>query len=272
MLRESAPFLNLIFLKLGGSLITDKDRPNTPQLEVIKRLAAELSDWFRSNHKTQIVLGHGSGSFGHVPAKEFGTRAGVDDERGWVGFLEVWEAAAKLNHIVIDCLRSAGLPALAVPPSAVVTASNKQVARWDLAPVISALKADLFPVVYGDVVFDEALGGTILSTEDLFYYLALQLAPKRILLAGIEPGVWEDYPQRSRIVSEITPSNYSRYFDVLKGSQAVDVTGGMDSKVSRNLEIIKQVPGVEVVIFSGAQPGTLAQVLCGAASGTTINL
>jgi isopentenyl phosphate kinase len=272
MLSESAPFPNLILLKLGGSLITDKAQPNTPRLVVIKRLASELSDWIDLNQKARIILGHGSGSFGHVPAKEFGTRSGVDDEAGWTGFLEVWQAAAKLNHIVIDCLRSAGLPALAISPSAVVTASNTQVTRWDLTPVISALKAGLLPVVYGDVAFDEALGGTILSTEDLFSYLAVQLAPERILLAGIEPGVWEDYPQRSRIVSEITPSNYARYFEVLKGSHAVDVTGGMDSKVSQNLELIKQVPGLEVVIFSGSQPGTLAQVLNGTERGTTIKL
>jgi len=64
------------------------------------------------------------------------------------------------------------------------------------------------------------------------------------LLAGIEPGVWEDYPQRSRIISEITPSNYDCYFTALKGSQVVDVTGGMASKVTQNLELIKEVPGL----------------------------
>ncbi len=272
MLRESPPFPNLIFLKLGGSLITDKGKPNTPQIEVITRLAAELSSFIRSNHKAQIILGHGSGSFGHVPAKEFGTRSGVYDEKGWDGFLEVWNAAAKLNHIVIDCLVSAGMPALAVPPSAVVTASNMKVARWDLSPIKSALKAGLLPVVYGDVAFDEALGGTILSTEDLFYHLALQLSPERILLAGIEPGVWEDYPQRSRIISEITPSNYDCYFTALKGSQVVDVTGGMASKVTQNLELIKEVPGLEVVIFSGSQPGILTKVLMGTAIGTMVKL
>ena len=200
MLRESPPFPNLIFLKLGGSLITDKDKPNSPQLEVITRLAAELSSYIRSNHKAQIILGHGSGSFGHVPAKEFGTRSGVYDEQGWVGFLEVWQAAAKLNHIVIDCLRSAGLPALAIPPSAVVTAANKEVDRWDLMPVISALKAGLLPVVYGDVTFDEALGGTILSTEDLFYHLALPVSAEAHLTGWI----------RTRSVGRLSPTHSNR--------------------------------------------------------------
>lgn len=55
-----------------------------------------------------------------------------------------------------------------------------------------ALANGILPVVYGDVVFDEVRGGTILSTEDLFQHLAHQLHPERVLLAGLEAGVWAD--------------------------------------------------------------------------------
>ena len=34
----------LVFLKLGGSLITDKDRPRTPRPDVLARLAASTAD------------------------------------------------------------------------------------------------------------------------------------------------------------------------------------------------------------------------------------
>ena len=270
MSTGSARIPNLVFLKLGGSLITDKRTPNTPQTGIINRLAGEIYSYFSAAGEAALILGHGSGSFGHVPARQFDTRMGVKDEEGWGGFLKVWRAAANLNHIMIDSLTSAGLPALSIPPSAVVTASNTQVKNWDLRPVFRALKAGLLPVVYGDVVFDDSLGGTILSTEDLFDHLALELSPRRILLAGIEPGVWTDYPKRTRIASEITPSSIKNIFPALKGSQEVDVTGGMASKVLQNLELIKKVPGLEVVIFSGSQPGVLEQVLKGSTSGTTI--
>ena len=37
-------------------------------------------------------------------------------------------------------------------------------------------------MIYGDVVFDRLLGGTILSTEDLFAHLAAHLQPARLLV------------------------------------------------------------------------------------------
>ena len=67
----------LVFLKLGGSLITEKSREATARKDVITRLAAELADIHRSNPNLRLLLGHGSGSFGHVPAKKYNTRTGV---------------------------------------------------------------------------------------------------------------------------------------------------------------------------------------------------
>lgn len=43
-----------------------------------------------------------------------------------------------------------------------------------------AIEHDLVPVVYGDVVFDLELGGTILSTEDLFQSLVQPLCPQQM--------------------------------------------------------------------------------------------
>jgi isopentenyl phosphate kinase len=191
---------NLQFLKLGGSLITDKTRSHTARMDVITRLAEEIARAYKKNPKLRLVLGHGSGSFGHMPAKKFGTRLGVSTGAEWRGFVEVWREAAALNHIVLEALDSAGLPAVAFPPSASVIASNGEVTVWDLEPIQAALKSNLLPVVYGDVVFDRVLGGTILSTEDLFGYLAPQLDPGCILLAGLEPGVWADYPICTRLI------------------------------------------------------------------------
>ncbi len=68
----------------------------------------------------------------------------------------------------------------------------------------------MLPVVHGDVAFDEALGGTILSTEDVFAFLAEHLSPTRILLAGIEAGVWEDFPARTKLVKQIQLSDYEK--------------------------------------------------------------
>jgi isopentenyl phosphate kinase len=269
--HEAKRLSPLQFLKLGGSLITDKDRPHTPQLETLNRLAQEIYQARQLDPGLKLVLGHGSGSFGHTPAHRYGTRQGVSTLGEWQGFIEVWQEAAALNHLVMAALSQAGVPAIAFPPSASVTARSRQVESWDLSPLLAALQAGLLPVIYGDVVFDRQLGGTILSTEDLFSHLAGRLHPNRLLLATVEPGVWADYPACTRLVAEITPASLPGLTAVLSGSSSIDVTGGMASKVSAMLGLVEQNPGLEVLIFSGLEPGQLLRLLHGESAGTRLH-
>lgn len=260
----------LTFLKLGGSLITEKTRPHTARSEVLARLAEEIAAARKEKPGQQILLGHGSGSFGHVPARRWGTRDGVRGDEAWRGFIEVWREAATLNRLVLQALEAAGLPALVFPPSACVVAEDGRPECWEVEPIQAALQAGLLPVVYGDAVFDRIRGGTILSTEDLFEFLAQRLRPRRILQAGLEAGVWEDYPACTRLIQEITPENLKEVERYLGGSAAEDVTGGMASKVHQSLAVTKSIPGLEVHIFSGVTPGSVFRALLGEPGGTTI--
>ena len=262
----------LLFLKLGGSLITDKDRPSTPRPETLERLAAEIAAARAAQPGLALVLGHGSGSFGHSAARRHGTRHGVQSALQWLGFQEVWREARALNQIVLEACLHAGLPVMAFPPSAAVLSREGQVLRWDLEPLRRALQAGLMPLVNGDTVFDETRGGAILSTEEAFIYLAHHLRPARILLAGLEPGVWADFPTCSRLLEEITPETLSGLSKGLGGSASVDVTGGMREKVEIMLALASQIPGFRAQIFTGQQPGLLTRVLLGDNSGTTLHL
>jgi isopentenyl phosphate kinase len=261
---------NLVFLKLGGSLITDKQKTRTPRLETLARLAGEIATALVQNPGLRLLIGHGAGSYAHVPAKKFATRQGVHTPEEWLGFAEVWWEAAALNRLVMDALHTAGMPALALPPSASVVACDGKVLAWNLTPIRTALEAGMLPVVFGDVIFDTVRGGTILSTEDLFAHLARNLLPGRILLAGIEPGVWADYPRCTNLVDQITPANYPQILFGLEGSYATDVTGGMASKVQQSLELAKEVPGLKILIFSGIKDGMVGSVLSGHNAGTLI--
>ena len=266
-----------VFLKLGGSLITEKTVPRTPRPEVLRRVAQEIAEARQANPRLRLLLGHGSGSFGHVPARQYGTRQGVRTPEQWRGFAEVWRDANALNRLVVDALVEAGLPVIAFPPSASVTARDGQVVDWDITPLCRALQAGLLPVVQGDVIFDTVRGGTILSTEEVFIHLAQHLHPARLLLAGIEPGVWAAYPPRldgaaTGIVPEITPENFMEVLPALGGSRATDVTGGMASKVRQMLALVQDLPGLEVLILSGLQPGAVREALLGELSGTKIRV
>ena len=260
----------LTFLKLGGSLITEKDRPNHARQELIEGIAEEICGVIKDNPDMRIVLGHGSGSFAHVPAHRYGTRNGVRNREEWAGFVEVWRAAGGLHRIVMDALYKAGIRAVSFPPSGMVTACDGRIACWDLTPVKSALKAGLLPVLFGDVAFDNVRGGTILSTEDLFAHLAFYMRPGWILLAGIEPGVWGDYPANTRLLEIITPSNYAEAYQKILGSNSVDVTGGMSSKVKQNLDLVNKIQDLQVLIFSGLERGSISNALAGAMPGTVL--
>jgi isopentenyl phosphate kinase len=262
---------NLQFLKLGGSLITDKARPHTPRLDALARLAGEIAAALQRDPALQLIVGHGSGSFGHVPALKYGTRQGVSTLKEWSGFFEVWREASALNRLVVEALIQAGLAVIAFPPSSNVIARDGRVETWDIDRLRLALAAGQLPVIYGDVVFDLARGGTIFSTEDLFAHLARQLRPRRILLAGLEPGVWADYPACTRLAQEISGENLARIASSLAGSAAVDVTGGMASKVELSLALARELASLEVRIFSGEEPGAVERALLGEPLGTLIH-
>jgi isopentenyl phosphate kinase len=260
----------LVLLKLGGSLITNKHVAQTARGDVITRLAEEIAAARQEQPDLRLVIGHGSGSFGHIPARQYGTRQGVHSPEEWAGFAQVWQAARALNQIVLEAFVQAGLPVVAFPPSAAVLAVDGRPAEWSLEPLKSALKHGLIPLVNGDAVFDRVRGGTILSTELLFEYLAPYLKPDRILLAGIEPGVWADFPTCTRLVERITPVNSPSVSGNLTGSTAPDVTGGMAEKVNGMLALVQQSPGLQALIFSAEQAGQLYRALSGDETGTCI--
>lgn len=260
----------ILFLKLGGSLITDKKQPHTPRMDVIARLAAEISSGLQSNPDIRLLIGHGSGSFGHVAANRYQTLSGVTSADDWKGFSEVWREARTLHNIMLDELIKAGLPVISFPPSAGVQTADRKITHWDLKPIQAALAQKLVPVVYGDVIFDSIRGGTILSTEELFHYLVPYLHPTRILLAGIEEGIWSDYPQRNQLIHIFHPEDLEQFTGIINGSDAIDVTGGMLTKVQQMLDLTLKEPGIEIAIFTGMRPGILSAALRGDNPGTLI--
>ncbi|HEY59360.1 MAG TPA: isopentenyl phosphate kinase family protein [Anaerolineae bacterium] len=261
----------MIFLKLGGSLITDKKKPETARLDRINRISREIVKALNTQPDIQLVLGHGSGSFGHTAAKKYRTRDGVKNESGWNGFIKVWKTACALNQLVMGSLYRAGAKAISIPPSGSIVTDKGIPIDWDIRPILHSLKAKIIPVIYGDVVYDNSKGGTILSTEELFRYLALKLNPDRILLAGLEEGVWENSIQKKKLINKITPQTYPFIEKSIKKSSAVDVTGGMKTKVDEMLQLVTKLNNVEIVIFSARKEESLFKALTGDINGTIIS-
>lgn len=257
----------LTLLKLGGSLITDKRVEASFRADVCQRIAHETAAALKQHPDIPLIIGHGSGSFGHVAAKKHNTIAGVHTPEEWRGFAEVATVAAELNRLVTKTLHQAGIATWQIQPSASAIARNGVIQEMNLAPIHAAIEHGIVPIVYGDVALDIALGGTIISTETVFTYLVQQLPVTRVILVGEVDGV---YDHDKQVIPQLTPVNFSQYASALGGSAGTDVTGGMLTKVSDMLALVTQKPELQVQIINGLVPDVIYQTLLGQGSHGTL--
>ncbi len=259
----------IIFLKLGGSLITDKTGVEQERASILARLAQEIRRTREVDPQLKLLLGHGSGSFGHVHGAQHGTRQGVNTVTQWHGFAQVSAAASRLNELVMAALLEAGVPALSLQPSASALCEDGRITELAVRPVQMGLQTGLLPVVFGDVAFDTVRGGTIISTEEVMMFLAETLRPSWLLLAGETAGVLD---LDGQVVPLITEANLAEIAPALGGSRGTDVTGGMAGKVRSMLDLVTAQPQMQIRIFSGLEAGQVQQTLLTpeTASGTVI--
>lgn len=260
----------ITLIKLGGSLITNKLVERQFRHTIMDRLAVEISSALSNDSELRPIIGHGSGSFGHFAANRYRTIDGVSSPHEWRAFAEVATVAAELNYLVANSLQKAGVPVWRLQPSASSMCNDSELVSMSLEQIRQALDNGLVPLVYGDVSLDTIRGGTILSTEKIFFYLTNHLAVRRIFLLGEVEGV---YDSEGAIIREINDTNFSTFEAAIGGSAGIDTTGGMETKVRDMIELVKRLPSVEVRIFDGREPFLLEKALKGTASpGTLIRI
>lgn len=253
---------DLVFVKLGGSLITDKRTREAARHDVIARSAGEIARALRDTPDLRLLLGHGSGSFGHFAAERHHVHTGHLED--WCGYAETAAAAQRLNRLVTDALLTEGVPAVSVQPSASAQAHDGVLVSLAVAPIRTLLAHGAAPLIYGDVALDDVRGCTIISTEQIMAYLEPELAPRRILMVGEVDGVYTADPQRdpaATLIPEIGPDNYGRVEALLSSAFGVDVTGGMAAKVRALYALVTRRPGLTARIIGGRMPGVLERVL-----------
>lgn len=259
----------LVFVKLGGSLITDKRSTLSFRQSRVEQLASEIRTALDMNSDLRLLIGHGSGAFGHVPAQHYRTIEGVHSVDQWRGFAQVATVAAELNYRVASVFSAAGLPVWRIQPSASAACRDGVIESMALYPLKEAVEHNLIPLIYGDVALDSMRGGTIISTEKIFTYLAGHMPVSRILLLGEVAGV---FGENGCVIDEITPDNLSKLIPFITGAAGTDVTGGMSAKVQEMVNLVKLLPRLTVHILDGTQNGLLYDALSEShiMTGTTI--
>lgn len=261
---------DVVLVKLGGSLITEKARAETPRREVIARLAGEIARAAREA-PFRLIVGHGSGSFGHVAAQESGIAQGLRSAGQLPGVSRTQERAAALHALVVQALEQAGaLPFSIAPSSCLVTASGRPAAFAD-EPLLLALDRGLLPILYGDVVLDREQGVAIASTETVFGVLARRLlgrgyAVRRVLWLGETDGLYDDGGQT---VPRVSAADFEQAAGAIGDPSGTDVTGGMRHRLESALELARL--GIPSLLLNGLTPGLLESALRGdAVPGTEV--
>ena len=226
----------MIFIKLGGALVTDKSKPftmNWPVLDLVLDDLAKIDE--------VMVVGHGGGSFGHFVALEY---KGLKE-----GFFKIKEAMAKLNLYIVSAMIAKGIPAVGFPPSAFMLAKGGKPYRTFHHSIMHATN-DYVPVVHGDAVVDLEEGYTIFSTERVFMELSKHIKPRKVLLASKTPVMMDGEPVR-----EIGDWNLLDVLEATGGAEK-DVTGGMRAKVLEGAHM-SAATGANVYIFDGSKKGSI---------------
>ena len=210
-----------VVLKLGGSVVTEKDSPETVADEQLTDLATTIGD----ADVTELVVVHGGGSFGHPHAAEHGvsTSEGTTDSQA---VRDIAAAMERLNDAVVGALAEAGVPAVPVHPFSAGHRTADGDLRLPTDGVAAMLDEGFVPVLHGDVLTHAGEGATIVSGDELVTHLVAELDADRLGLCSTVPGVLDE---SGDVIREI--SSYGDVATALGGSDATDVTGGMAAKV-----------------------------------------
>ncbi len=247
-----------VILKLGGSVITDKNADEGVVREAaLLRIAKEVSRF-----QGKLIIVHGAGSFGHTYAKKYGLDKGFDPE----GAIITHESVKKLSSTVVDSLNHFGVRAIAVHPMCCTVCKNRRIESMYLDNIKLMIDKGFIPILHGDVVMDLELGACVLSGDQIVPYLAKELGITRLGLGSAENGVLD---KDGKTVPEITPGKFEYFKQYIRGSESTDVTGGMLGKVQELLEL-SEMSCITSYIFNAGKENNIYRFLNGESIGTRI--
>ena len=242
---------NLALIKLGGSVVTFKDKPLTANTEAIDGISKALS-----RVDIPMVIVHGGGSFGHYWSMQYDMHT-KPAKYGAHGVSVVHESMIALNQIIVNSMMRFGLNPYGLQPSVFSSAHRPVTAK--IRNLFSIAKSNIIPVTFGDVVHVNGAKYSILSGDSLMTIIAKVLKPSRVVFATNVDGIYRDLGSR-KLVLELSARDVGKAIKVAK-SPISDVTGGMQRKITEAFKIASS--GMDVMMVNGLYPGRIVDAAKG---------
>jgi isopentenyl phosphate kinase len=244
-----------LVIKLGGSVITYKDKPFQTRIHDINRISKEIAEFVNDYN---LVIVHGGGSFGHYVAKKYGIHMGLPKIKLGLSILE--KEMRRLNLIIAESMINHGVPVIPISPSSIMITKNKNIQAFYYNAILEAIKRDYVPLIYGDFVFDEDLGCSIISGDQLSLEIAKIIGAKRIIFCIGVTGVYNKDPKKYNDAKLIRNLDYKEIPNLIKNfSAAEDVTGGLANKLLVAYEAAKV--GIQSIFINGLQHNLIKRVV-----------
>ena len=243
----------MILIKLGGSIITNKEKPLSPRKKTIDNLTKSLR-----KISEPIIIVHGGGSYGHYWSVKYDmhTKEKKYDLRG-VAIIK--NSMIELNKIILDSLLKNKLSPYCLPPTDFMT-GNKPIVK-KVKEIEKIAKSGMIPVTFGDALWFGQKKTYILSGDKIMTHLAKILRPRLNIFVLNEDGLYSDLKSK-KLIYELKGER------PLISENRMDVTGGMARKVEEASKIAKM--GMNVFFVNGNKPERIVRAVKNRKFGGTL--
>ncbi len=225
----------MIIIKLGGSVITEKESYKKLRTKTLKRLIKELPE-------ENFILVHGAGSFGHIVSSDRNLNSGLNGSNA-IDFSIVARDVQELNTKIVSIMIENGMPAISMP----IHSFHMVGENFPYTKFHEYLIRGFIPVTYGDVVLERKKGMEICSGDQIIFNLAKYLKPERVIFVSDVDGIYDKNPKinKDAVLLRTVHARDKLSFD----NNVKDVTGGMELKFK--IMGLLALSGIDVMILNG---------------------
>ena len=236
----------MILIKLGGSIITNKEKPLSARRKTIDNILKQI----RKIKEPKIIV-HGGGSYGHYWSVKYDmhTKPAKYDLKG---VSVVKNSMIALNKIILDMAVKNRLNPYSLPPTDFM--SGNRSLKSKILTINDIAKSGLTPVTYGDALWYGQKKSYILSGDVIMTALAKVLKPRLSIFALNVDGVYSNMKSKKLIY------DFKKEKPVISTNK-MDVTGGMTRKITEAVKMSRS--GLKVFFANGNKPQRITDAVSG---------